>query len=167
MNRSLMAVGLALALAGCSGGGSGINPLHWFGGGRAPRQAETLAPKGGYQTKVDDRLPFPRILSARWEPTVEGRLLVVTAIAPTRGWWRVDLLTQTPQPTGRLRPDADGVLRLRLVGSPPPANSLEARQPARPGPDTVTFAFPVSNAALGLMTEVTVSAADNAISLKV
>lgn len=167
MIRSLLILSLCAVLAGCGDGGSSLNPMRWFGGGGAPRQPQTLAPKGGYRVAVDSRLPFPQILSARWEPTTEGRLLVVTAIAPTKGWWNVALLTQTPQPAGRLRPDADGVLRLRLVGSPPPAGSAEARTPARPGVDTVTLAFPVSNAALGLMDQVTIAAANNAVSLKV
>ena len=127
MNRPLSMLCLCAVLAGCSGGGSGLNPMRWFGGG-APKKPQSLEPKGGYQTADDSRLPVPQILSARWEPTTEGRLLVVTAIAPTKGWWNVEMVTQTPQPTGRIRPDADGILRLRLLGlPPPPASAATAR----------------------------------------
>lgn len=166
MNRPLSMLCLCAVLAGCSSGGSGLNPMRWFGGG-APKKPQSLEPKGGYQTADDSRLPVPQILSARWEPTTEGRLLVVTAIAPTKGWWNVEMVTQTPQPTGRIRPDADGILRLRLVGLPPPPASAAAREIARPETDTLTVAFPISNAALGTMDQVTVSAANNAVSLKV
>ncbi|ARJ68545.1 hypothetical protein [Paracoccus contaminans] len=166
MNRPVSMLCLCAVLAGCSGGGSGLNPMRWFGGG-APKKPQSLEPKGGYRTVDDKRLPVPQILSARWEPTTEGRLLVVTAIAPTKGWWNVEMITQTPQPTGRTRPDADGILRLRLVGLPPPPGSPAAREIARPETDMLTVAFPISNAALATMDQVTVSAANNAVSLKV
>ena len=107
------------------------------------------------------------MLSAQWEQTAEGRLLVVTAIAPTKGWWDVALVAETPQPAGRVRPDADGVLRLRLVGSPPPADSAAARLPAQPAVDTLTVAFPLSSTALRDIGSVTVTGGTNAISLGV
>lgn len=166
MLRSLCLVSICALLAGCGGGGgSGWNPLGWFGGG-GQRGPQTLEPKGGY-ARTDQRLAVPQVLSARWEPTVEGRLLVVTAIAPTKGWWDVALVTETPQPEGRVRPDADGVLRLRLIGSPPLTDDRSARLPAQPGPDTITVAFPISAAALERIDSVAVSAGNNGIALKV
>ena len=135
---------------GFPGGGFGFSDIFetFFQGAGAggQRGPQTLEPKGGY-ARTDQRLAVPQVLSARWEPTVEGRLLVVTAIAPTKGWWDVALVTETPQPEGRVRPDADGVLRLRLVGSPPLTDDRSARLPAQPGPDTITVAFPISAAA--------------------
>ena len=129
MLRSLCLVSICALLAGCGGGGgSGWNPLGWFGGG-GQRGPQTLEPKGGY-ARTNQRLAVPQVLSARWEPTVEGRLLVVTAIAPTKGWWDVALVTETPQPAGRVRPGPDGVLRLKLVGAPPLAEDTAARMPA-------------------------------------
>ena len=71
------------------------------------------------------------------------------------------------QPAGRVRPDADGVLRLRLVGSPPPADSAAARLPAQPAVDTLTVAFPLSSTALRDIGSVTVTGGTNAISLGV
>lgn len=165
MNRALWPIAACLILSAC--GDSRLNPTRWFGGERAPRAPETLAPPKGYQEKVDARLPVAQILSALWEPTVEGRLLVVTAIAPTKGWWDVALVTEQPQPQGRVRPDADGVLRLRLVGAPPPADSAAARMPAQPGVDTLTVAFPLSSTTLRDIGSVTIAGGTNAISLGV
>lgn len=162
--RSLWLLSVCAVLAGC--GDSSLNPMRWFGGGGGPKQPQTLEPKGGYVDTADKRLPVPQVLSARWEPTVEGRLLVVTGIAPTKGWWKVALVTETPQPPGRVRPDSDGVLRLRLVGVPPAADDPAARMVARPGADTLTVAYPLSTAALQSITSVTVSAAGNSISLR-
>ncbi|MBB1490834.1 hypothetical protein H5394_06630 [Paracoccus sp. MC1862] len=154
-----------LMLAGC--GDSSLNPMRWFGGERAPRAAQTLAPEGGYDTRNDDRLPMGQVLSARWEQTLEGRLLVVTAMPPTKGWWNVELVTETPRPADRVLPDPDGVLRLRLVGAPPPADSTAARMPAQPGSDTLTIALPLSSPVLSRMHSVVVAGAANAISLGV
>lgn len=165
MNRALWPIAACLILTAC--GNSSLNPLRWFGGEPAPRAPETLAPPKGYQEKADTRLPIARVLSAQWEQTAEGRLLVVTAVAPTKGWWDVALVAETPQPAGRVRPDADGVLRLRLVGSPPPADSAAARLPAQPAVDTLTVAFPLSSTALRDIGSVTVTGGTNAISLGV
>ena len=93
MTRPLWILCLCAALAGC--GDSSLNPMRWFDRGSAPRGPQTLEPRGGY-ADTDQRLPVPQVLSARWEPTVEGRLLVVTAIAPTKGW--CCLLYTSPSP---------------------------------------------------------------------
>ncbi len=161
-----LAVLAVLALSGCGGFGSdsGLNPLKWV---RAPRSSgsATLAPKGGY-TDLDQRQPIASLLSARWEPLAEGRLLVVTGLAPTAGWWDVALVTETPQPAGRLRAGADGVLRLRLVGNPPPPDLAQARMPAQPGRDTLTAALAIPYPALDGMSQVVISGAGNAVSLR-
>src|SRR5690606_24459587 len=86
----------------------------WFS--PASRAPASLEPKDGYPTAADERRALLRaIASARFEQISEGRLLVVVANAPTKGWWDVELVTETPQPEGRYQPDEDGVLRLRLV----------------------------------------------------
>ena len=155
----------ALTLAGCGRGDSSWNPRTWLGMGAGPRGPQTLEPAKGYG-RADPRAPVAQILSARWEPLVEGRLLVVTALPATRGWWNAALVTETPQPEGQLRPDADGVLRLRLVASPPLAESALAATPARPGPDTLTAAVAVSHAELAAITGVVVAGAGNAVTLR-
>lgn len=165
MKRAFWPLAACLTLAAC-GGDSSLNPFRWGGGGgSAQRGPETLAPEGGYTNLDASRMPVAQVLSARWEPLVEGRLLVVTAMAPTKGWWNVDLVTVTPMPRGRVRPDPDGVLRLMLVGTPPPPDSAAARTPAQPGADTVTAAFPISHAALDRIGSVVVQAGENAITL--
>ena len=165
MNRALWPIAACLMLSAC--GDSSLNPMRWLGGERAARGPETLVPPKGYPQRTDARLPVARVLSARWEPTVGGRLLVVTALAPTKGWWDVALVTETPQPESRVRPDADGVLRLRLVGAPPPSDSAAARMTAQPGVDTLTVAFPVSSTALRDIQSVVVAGGTNAIPLGV
>ncbi|HRO13634.1 MAG TPA: hypothetical protein PLL33_01045 [Paracoccus sp. (in: a-proteobacteria)] len=159
----MLAICAALMLAGCGGGDSSLNPMRWFGGG--PKGPKTLEPKGGY-ARDDTRPPVAQILSARWEPLVEGRLLVVTALAPTQGWWDAALLTETPQPEGRVRPGPDSVLRLRLVAAPPLSDSPEARRAARPGPDTLTAAMAISHSALRSIDSVVITGAANSITLR-
>lgn len=166
MTRPLWLLATCAVLSGCGDGGSSLNPFRWFAGD-TQRGPETLEPKGGYKDRADSRIPVPQVVSARWEPTVEGRMLVVTAMAPTKGWYNVALITETPQPEGRVRPGPDGVLRLRLVGGPPPAGSTAARLPASPGADTLTVAFPLSAAALDQIDSIVVTGAANAVSLKV
>ena len=74
MNRVFWPLAACLMLAGC-GGDSSLNPLRWFGGGKAaPRATDSLAPKGGYEGTEANRLPVAQVLTARWEPTVEGDL---------------------------------------------------------------------------------------------
>ncbi|WP_246026653.1 hypothetical protein [Paracoccus luteus] len=163
--RALLIVcAAALAVSGCGRGDSGWNPRTWFGGSGAARGPQTLEPRQGYG-REDPREPVAQILSARWEPLVEGRLLVVTAIPPTKGWWNAALLTETPQPEGQLRADPDGVLRLRLVASPPLRDSRAAAMAAQPAADTLTAAVAVSHAELAGIASVTVAGATNAITL--
>ncbi|SIQ78082.1 hypothetical protein SAMN05421641_11415 [Paracoccus thiocyanatus] len=167
--RSLTLGILACAMlvpAGCGRmGDSGLNPLRWFGGG-APRQ-QTLEPEGGYPiTAEDGRLPLAQVTAAKWEPLYEGRLLVVTGLAASKGWWDVALVTEVPMPRGRIRADQDGVLRLRLVGKPPLADTFAAANPPNPASDMATVALTIPNAALAGLREVVITGAGNAITLR-
>lgn len=155
-----------LAAAGCARlSESRLNPMGWFGGGSS--QPTTLMPEGGYPTARDDaRLGLAHITSARWEPLYEGRILVVTAVPATQGWWDVALVTEMRMPPGRIQPDQDGVLRLRLVGHPPPQGSAASRRAANPASDSVTAALTLSNEALADIREVIISGAGNAVSLR-
>lgn len=169
--RTIAALACATAvLAACGGGartegGGGWNPVRWITAPLQPSVPQTLEPKGGYD-RVDARTPIAQILSARWEPLNEGRLLVVSAIAPTKGWHDAGLVNQTAQPQGRIVPDADGVLRLQMLGSPPPAGSPDARLVANPGADTITAALPISAAELRNIGAVTVSGGLNAVTIQ-
>ncbi|KRW97669.1 hypothetical protein [Paracoccus sp. MKU1] len=155
-----------LVLAGCGRlGDSSLNPFRWFGGGTA--QQQTLEPEGGYPTTVQDgRLPLAQVTGAKWEPLYEGRMLVVTGLAGSKGWWDVALVTEVPMPKGRIRPDASGVLRLRLVGKPPLPDTFAAANPPHPASDTVTVALTIPNAALADLREVVITGAGNAVSLR-
>lgn len=152
-------------LAGCGGrfSDSGLNPLGWFGAGSAPR--ETLDPEDGYDQTADGRPGIPQITGARWEPTNEGRLLVVTAMTPTKGYSSVALITAAPQPAGRVSPDPDGVLRLRMVGLPPLPESEAARLPARPETDLITAAMPISSVQMARIRSVEIMGAANAMTI--
>ncbi|MCQ0969908.1 hypothetical protein MLD63_05650 [Paracoccus sp. TK19116] len=160
---SLLAV---VAVAGCGIGSrdSGWNPLGWLGGGG---RTQTLEPEGGYEAaSTDPRQGIAQITGARWELLNEGRLLIVTGITPTKGYWDAELVPENPDPTDRLRPGPDGVLRLRFVAAPPPPDSVAARLPARPEVDTITTALTLPNQTLARMTEVVVTGATNAVSIR-
>lgn len=157
-----------LALAGCSGGGnamSRLNPFTWFGGGaQAP---DSLAPDGGYPTVREDNTHLlARVLSARWEPLYEGRMLVVTGLPATKGWWATRLVTERPMPEGRLRGDENGVLQLRLVGLPPLDNSFPASAAAQAPADVVTVGMTLPHEALASIREVVITGAGNSIALR-
>ena len=150
----------ALALSGCGRlGDSGWNPLSW---GSAP--ARSLEPEGGYAQVSDTRPDIPQITSARWEPLNEGLLLVVNGFAPVRGYSSVALVTARPMPGDRISPDADGVLRLRLVGVPPAPGSPAL--PARPGVDEITAAMALSSVQLSRIAAVEITSAGNVVTLR-
>ncbi|MTH77485.1 hypothetical protein GL286_07085 [Paracoccus aestuariivivens] len=157
-----------LLVAGCgrfgdSMGDSSWNPGTWFGGSNQP---QSLEPEGGYPTtNLDGRTGIAHVVSARWEPMYEGRLLVVTAIPATKGWWDVALITEEPLPKGRIRADDTGVLRLRLVGYPPQQNSAASRSAANPASDTITAALTISKEALAGINQVVISGSGNAVTL--
>ena len=153
-----------LVLAGCGRlGDSGWNPMRW-GGSSKPASIE---PKGGYPVAVDDgRLLLAHISGARWEPLYEGRLLVVTALAASKGWWDVELVTEVPMPGGRLAADENGVLRLRLVGRPPRPDTFEAANPANPATDTITTGLAIPKSVLATLREVVVTSAGNSVTLR-
>lgn len=155
-----------IVLAGCGRfGDSGWNPLGWMGGGS--NQPTTLAPEGGYVTEQQDtRALVARITAARWEPLYEGRMLVVTALPATKGWWDLELVTEAVMPGDRIRPDDYGVLRLRLVGNPPNAEDLAGQSAPNPASDSATVALTLPHEALRNLREVVISGASNSVSLR-
>lgn len=164
--RTFALIGCAmLVLAGCGGPGSGWSPSGWFGGGS--QEPQTLVPEGGYPTGINDgRMLLAHVSSAKWDPLYEGRLLVVTGLARTKGWWDVALVPEVPMPKGRIRPDENGVLRLRLVGYPPPPDTFAAANPPNPASDTITVGLTLPHASLANLREVVISSAGNAVTLR-
>ena len=161
-----LTIGTVLAASGCSrfGSDSGLNPFGWFGGSDAP---STLEPRGGWKTKSDDpRQQVPQILSAGFQPMNEGKLLVVQAFAPVKGWWDLEIITEEIQPADQLRPGLDGVLRLVLVGNPPLIGSPEANMPANPQVDQLTVALPISTIQLSRIREIQISSASGGVTLR-
>ncbi|MDO5613427.1 MAG: hypothetical protein Q4G14_09335 [Paracoccus sp. (in: a-proteobacteria)] len=158
---------VTMAAAGCGrlGDSAGsLNPLRWMGSGAGVRTA-TLEPEGGYRSTTPARPGIAQITGASWQPISEGRLLVVTGIAPTKGYSGVALVAETPDPTGRLRPDADGVLRLRMVANPPQPGTTAAATPANPAVDTITAAVAIPNVTLARLRQVSISGAGNTVTL--
>lgn len=154
----------ALLLAGCGGrfSDSGWNPFGWFGDNQGPT---TLEPEEGYVATADERSLIPHLASAHWQPLNEGRLLVVSGLAPTKGYHSAALVTARRQPKGRISADADGVLRLRFVALPPPQESEAARMPANPTTDTITAAMAFSHTQLARFTRVEIAGGTNSITL--
>lgn len=100
-----LTLGAVLAATGCSrfGSDSGLNPFGWMGGGS--QQPTTLEPKGGWKTEQQDgRQLVPQILSAGFQPLTEGKLLVVRAFAPVKGWWGVELVSARVHRPARCAP---------------------------------------------------------------
>ncbi len=151
----------ALLLSGCGDSISRWNPLGWLGGGSRP--AQTLTPDGGYAATGDQRPGIPQVVSARFEPISDGRLLVVTGFAPTKGYYEAELVPARPQPAGRISPDPDGVLRLRFVALPPPPDAPAARIPANPQTDLITVALPLSFVQLAAIRTIEIAGAANSL----
>lgn len=151
-----------LAIAGCGRlGDSSLNPFR----GSAARAPVSIEPEGGWRSR-DARPAVPMLLGADWQPLPEGRLLVVRGFAPVKGYHSAALITDRPQPGGRLAPDADGVLRLRFVAVPPEPGSAAAGLRADPATDTITVARPVSFAQLRRITAIEISGADRVLTLR-
>ncbi|CAM3308420.1 hypothetical protein PANO111632_13425 [Paracoccus nototheniae] len=155
----------ALALTGCGRfGDSRWNP---FGGGaRLSANVPDIAPEGGYDQTADLRPSVPQILGAEWQPLPEGRLLVLRGFGPVKGYHSAALVTARAQPGDRLAPDADGVLRLRFVASPPPEGSPAAALPANPVTDTITVALPISFVQLSRIAAIEIAGADRTVTLR-
>lgn len=156
---------LTMALGGCARLGDSaarLNPLRWF----ADDAPTTLEPKSGYTRAATDARPgIAAVTGVRWEPLNEGRMLVVTGMAPTKGYWRAGLVAETPDPTGRLRPDAEGILRLRFVAIPPRPGDTAARMPANEATDTITAAVTLPATTLVRVRQVVITGAGNAVTL--
>ncbi|MFG6080886.1 MULTISPECIES: hypothetical protein [Paracoccus] len=160
-----------LMLAGCgrfgdsmgdSAGDSSWNPTTWFGSS----QPKSLEPEGGYPTTTqDNRSGIAYISGAKWEPMYEGRLLVVTGLPATKGWWNAALITEEPMPRGRIRADDMGVLRLRFVAYPPLKDSAAARSAPNPASDTITVGLTIPKEALSGINQVVISGAGNVVTL--
>lgn len=151
----------ALILSGCGRlGDSGWNPLSWRG---APATPETLAPEGGYRQAVDPRPAVPQLLAAQWQPLVDGRLLVVEGFAPVKGYHSAALVRAQSRPGDPLDPDPDGVLRLRFVAVPPPADA--PRLPAAPVTDPITVALPFSFLQLSRLSAIEITGGDRIVTL--
>ena len=152
----------AVILSGCGRfGDSGWNPLSW-GPGRANEL--TLTPDGGYAAQRDPRPSVPQIISAKWEPLSDGRLLVVNGFAPVKGYHSAELVRAQLRPGNKLQPDDDGVLRLRFVAVPPEAGA--PRLAADPVRDPITVALPFSAQRLSRLNAIEIEGANQVITLR-
>lgn len=86
------ALAATLALSGC-GGGSGWNPLGWFGGGRdapaaGPEQTNPLIPqRSGFRRPEPeyDGVPVQQVLDLRFEPVSGGAIVHARGLSATLG----------------------------------------------------------------------------------
>lgn len=155
----------AAALSGCGRlGDSSWSPTSWLSD--APDEQGTLEPTEGYTTADETRILIAHVGSAKMEPLTEGRLLVVTGIGPTKGWWDAALVSDTRGPRDVIAPDPDGVLRLRFVANPPLAGTAESRIPANPDVDTLTVGLALSHRMLSRTQQIIITGAGNSISLR-
>lgn len=154
-----------LSLSACGGrfSDSGLNPFGWFGDTGPSR--DTLEPDEGYAAAGDRRPALAAVTGASWQPLNEGRLLVVTGMAPTKGYWDAELIAVTPAPAGRLPLDPEGTLHLRLVAWPPNPEDASARMPASPVSDEITTAITLSNTTLARLRRVTITGAGNTLTI--
>ncbi len=164
--KSVLILSVAAAtLSGCGRlGDSSWSPTSWMK--NSPDEEGTLEPTEGYTTADEYRTLITHVGSARMEPITEGRMLVVTGIGPTKGWWDAALVPETAQPRDIFEPDRDGVLRLRFVANAPLAGSFESRTPANPDVDTITVGIALSHSMLARTRQIIVTGAGNSISLR-
>ena len=154
----------ALILSGCGRlGDSGWNPFGWRG--QTVTTTETLDPEGGYPQAQDPRPAVPQILGAEWQPLSDGRLLVLRGFAPVKGYHSAALVRSVPRSGDQLQPDPDGVLRLRFVASPPPADNPVAALPANPATDAITVALPISFLRLSRLSAIQIEGGDRVVTL--
>lgn len=154
MNTPLIAALSAVLLLTACGSvrESRVNPMNWFGSGRAP---DTLMPATGYVTPENDPRPLADQISGMHVERIPGGVIVrAIALQPTQGWWSAELVAQNDA-----RP-VDGVLTLRFLLAPPP----EASRVSTPRSREVTSAIYIPDARLGDTRQVVVQGARNALS---
>ncbi|KEP70623.1 hypothetical protein FGG78_16925 [Thioclava sp. BHET1] len=143
MKKALIAaLALTLATAGCSAiRGSKLNPFTWFSPSRG-EPSVTLAPRGGYPTKVGKvgQIPAQVVSSLTVEKIPSGAIITAMALPPTQGFWDTDLV-----PLNGGKPDDAGTLTYRFMLHPPSADSADARRVSTPQSRAVSAAAFVNN----------------------
>ncbi len=144
----------AVAMTGCSGGLGALNPMNMF---KSSEDVEMLTPLEARNRRRDPRPLMEQITTLDIEPSPGGALIRVSGIAPTTGYYGVDLLeVNEGVPVG-------GILTYHFVAAPPPEG-----RPVTPGGQTlqVVAAKFVSEQVLAQTTEILVIAERNARTAK-
>jgi len=105
--RIILAFGLVLSVAACSGGGRGslasLNPFNWFAGGQNAAAAQSLAPRRGYALDVDTRPMVDQVTALAVERTASGVIVRATALPPSDGYYDAGLVLVAPTNSRELR----------------------------------------------------------------
>ncbi|KEO56128.1 hypothetical protein [Thioclava pacifica] len=164
MKKALIAaLALTIATAGCGRiRDSKINPFNWFGKDRV-EQSQTLAPRGGYPTKVGKahQQPVAQVSSLTVEKIPSGAIITAMGLPPTQGFWDTDLV-----PLNDGKPDETGTVTYMFMVAPPPADSAAARRVMTPQSREVSAAAFLSNYKLEGVRKIVVESAGNARSVR-
>lgn len=145
-SRTLLALTLGLALAGCSGfSQSKLNPLNWFKRGQ-PETMEFIA------RPEDPRALVAQVTDLVVEPYPGGAIIRATGLPPSQGWWDAELV--------KVAVEEEGVLFYEFRIFPP----LAPRPAGTPQSREVTVAKAVSDIALRNVAKIVVQGAGNALS---
>lgn len=150
----LAALSAALFLTACGTvRESRLNPFNWFG--RSTEQPVAQTGGGDEETVVinDPRPLAQQILSMKVERIPGGAIVHATALPPTQGYWKADLIAEN-----RGRPDEKGTLTLQFRAFQPverdaPAGTAVSRE--------ITAGLFLSDQDLQLVRTIVVKGAEN------
>ena len=149
--RAILAVGaVTLALSGCSGGLSTLNPVNWFGTSVEDQSVDgrplrPLLSEKDRRQSIDTRVFVRAVTSLTVERTANGALIVARGTVPTAGYSGAELVL-TKRDSGQL------TYEFRVVA---PSNPLSATQ------QTIIAAESLSDSQLLGISRITVAAATN------
>jgi hypothetical protein len=144
---ALALVAILCLVTACAGARtSRLNPLNWFGPGRAAPATELVAAEA-----EDPRALVAQVTKLVVEPTPGGAIVRATGLPPTQGYWEAELVEVETEDPETLTFD------FRIF---PP---LTANRAGTPISREVVVAIDVSNIALAEVSRITVQGATNAL----
>ncbi|OCX67186.1 hypothetical protein BFP70_03250 [Thioclava sp. SK-1] len=144
------------SLSGCGFRDSRVNPMNWFD--RAQAAPATLDPEGGYVAATADyRVPIERITALNIRRTQGGAIIEATGVAPTQGYWDAELVAENGGDP------VDGEIRYVFKVAEPDLGSPDASRVGAQPLREITAAAYINSVALGHVSRVSVTGAENSM----